>query len=129
VTGEEHVPVYLRSHQLQGVLLKFNLASEIEALQRQLPSSAAGRAAKTLVKEGPVRVTLVALRRGADLSEHRAGGPVTIHVLSGAFRLSTASGGDTDARSGELIALDSGVPHTAHAAEDCVLLLTAAMPG
>ncbi len=129
MTESAHVPEYLRTHQLQGAVLKFGLRSEIEALQRRVPSSKAGRAAKTLVKEGPIRVTLVALPRGVALREHRAGGPVTIHVLKGTFRLSTATAGDTDARSGELIALDTGVPHTGHAAEDCVLLLTAAMPG
>jgi quercetin dioxygenase-like cupin family protein len=100
VTENAHGPAYLRTHQLQGAVLKFGVASEIEALQRQVPLSGTGRAAKTLVKEGPIRVTLVALRRGVVLSEHRAEGPVTIHVLHGTFRLSTASAGDTEARSG-----------------------------
>ena len=69
-----------------------------------------------------IRVTLVALCRGAALSEHRAAGPVTIHVLEGIFGLSTVSAGDPEARSGELIALDN-------ATEDCALLLTTAMSG
>ncbi len=123
---DEHVPVYLRTHQLQGALLRFDTASEIDALRRQLAPSGTGRAAKTLVKEGPIRVTLVALRQGAALDEHHAAGPVTIHVLQGIFRLST-SAGDTEVRAGELIALDAEVPHTARAVHDCALLVTVAM--
>lgn len=49
---------------------------------------------------------------------------MTIHVPEGTFRLSTASAGDTEARFGELIALDTDVPHTGHATGYCVLLLT-----
>ncbi len=126
--ADEHVPAYLRTHQLQGALLRFDMASEIDALREQGSPSGTGRAAKTLVKEGPIRVTLVVLRQGAALDEHHAAGPVTIQVLRGIFRLST-SAGDTEARAGELIALDAGVPHTARAVDDCALLVTVAMAG
>jgi len=126
MTADEHVPDYLRTHRLQDALLKFGVASEAEQLRAQAVPSGAGRAAKTLVKEGPIRVTLVALRRGVALEEHHVAGPVTIQVLHGTFRLSTDRG-DTDVHVGELVVLDTGIPHTAHALEDCALLLTVAM--
>jgi len=126
IMADEQVPDYLRTHRLQDALLKFGVAFEAEQLRAQAVSSGTGRVAKTLVKEGPIRVTLVALRRGVVLEEHHVAGPVTIHVLHGAFRLSTAQG-DTDVCAGELVALDAGIPHTAHALEDCALLLTVAM--
>ena len=126
MTADEKVPDYLRTHRLQDTLLKFGVASEVEQLRAQAVQSSTGRAAKTLVKEGPIRVTLVALRRGVALEEHHVAGPVTIQVLHGTFRLSTDRG-DTDVRAGELVALDAGVPHAAHALEDCALLLTVAM--
>ena len=126
MTADEKVPDYLRTHRLRDTLLKFGVASEVEQLRGQVVSSGTGRVAKTLVKEGPIRVTLIALRRGVALEEHHVAGPVTIHVLHGTFRLSTDQG-DTDVRAGELAALDARIPHTAHALEDCALLLTVAM--
>lgn len=74
MTESEHGPAYLRPRQLQGAVVKFGLRSEIEALPRQVPSSGVGRAAKTRVKEGPIPVLLVALRRGVGLHEPRAEG-------------------------------------------------------
>jgi len=126
MTADEHVPDYLRTHRLQDALLKFGVASEADQLRAQAVPSGTGRAAKTLVKEGPIRVTLVALRRGVALEEHHVAGPVTIQVLHGTFRLSTDQG-DTDVRAGELVVLDAGIPHAVHAREDCALLLTVAM--
>ena len=45
--------------------------------------SRSGRSARTLLKEGPLRVTLVALGAGGALAEHHADGPITVHVLAG----------------------------------------------
>ena len=126
MTADEQVPDYLRTHRLQDTVLKFGVASEVDQLRAQAARSATGRAAKTLVKEGPIRVTLIALRRGVALEEHHVAGPVTIHVLHGTFRLSTDQG-DTDVRAAELVALDAGTLQAAHALEDCALLLTVAM--
>jgi len=126
MTADEKVPDYLRTHQLQGALLKFDVASEVEQLRAQVTPSGTERAAKTLVREGPIRVTLIVLRRGAAMEKHHVAGPVTIQVLHGTFRLSTGQG-DADVRAGELAVLDAETPHAAQALEDCVLLLTVAM--
>lgn len=96
-------------------------------LRASAASSGAGRAAKTLVKEGPLRITLVALRKGATLEEHQIAGPVSIHALAGTLRLSTRQEA-VDLATGELLALDAGVAHAAEALDDCVLLITVAMP-
>ena len=49
-----------------------------------------GRSARTLVKEGPIRLTLIALAPGGDLPEHSADGPVSVHVVDGQFLFSAA---------------------------------------
>ena len=41
------------------------------------------RSARTLVKEGPLRLTIMALRPGGGLPAHSTDGPVSIHVLEG----------------------------------------------
>ena len=82
-----------------------------------------GRTARTLVKEGPLRLTLMALAPGGDLPEHQTDGPVSIHILRGSavFRaLDTEYTLDT----GDILALAPGVRHAASSAAGCTFLLT-----
>lgn len=109
-------------------MLTFLLGGESSELQERAASSNAGRAAKTLVREGPIRITLVALRKGTALQPHQVTGPVSIQSLRGCLRV-TAEGGDVDVPPGGLVALDTGVAHAARALDDCTLLITVAMPG
>lgn len=121
------VPHCLQTHRLRGEILRFAIGAEERMLRASAGSSGAGRAAKTLVKEGPLRITLVALRRGAALAEHQVTGPVAIQVLSGRLRLDTR-GGTITLAAGELAALDAGVAHAAEALDDALLFITVAMP-
>lgn len=117
---------YLRTHEISGQLLVFTLTVENHRLSEQAAASKAGRAAKTLVKEGPLRITQVALRKGAHLRSHRVAGAVSLQTLRGHLRLTMADRA-LDLRVGELVALDSGVAHAAQALSDCVILITMAM--
>ena len=119
--------VYLRTHQLRGRLLRFGLADEGAELSRKAAAAAAGRAAKTLVKEGALRITQVALRKGTALPSHQVDGPASVQVLRGKLRVTTASG-DLDLAPGALIAINAGIAHSAMALSDCVILITIAMP-
>lgn len=117
---------YLRTHKISGQLLTFYLTAEEARLREQAAASKAGRAAKTLVKEGALRIAQVALRKGTPLQSHQVAGPVSLQVQRGRLRLTTASG-VLDLGSGELVALDAGVAHAAMALSDCALLITMAM--
>jgi quercetin dioxygenase-like cupin family protein len=122
--GSEHT--YLRSHAISGQLLRFRLPAEELRLREQAAASKAGRAAKTLVKEGLLRITQVALQKGTPLQAHHVGGAVSMQVQHGRLRLTTADSA-LDLRSGELVALDAGVAHAALALSDCTILITMAM--
>jgi len=87
-----------------------------------------GRTAHTLLKEGPLRVVLVALRSGGDIQEHTAGGPVTIQALTGAVTV-TAAGASHDLAAGDILALPAGLPHAVRAREASGLLLTVVLAG
>lgn len=123
---EEKKPTYLRTHRLRGQVLQFILGAEDDELRERAQSSKVGRASKTLVKEGPLRVTLVALRQGAALQSHQVSGPVTIQSVRGCLSLTTDAG-NIDVPVGGLVALDVGVAHTAMAPDDCAVLLTVAL--
>jgi quercetin dioxygenase-like cupin family protein len=83
-----------------------------------------GRSALTLTPSegGPLKQTLLAIQAGSDLQEHPAPGPSSLLVLSGS---GTMSSGDGE------VTLEAGCwapvptePHSVHADEDLVALLT-----
>lgn len=117
----------LRTRRLSGKLLTFILGAEDDTLREFVESSDTGRAAKTLVKQGPLRITLVALKKGTTLPSHQVAGPVSIQTIRGCLRLTTDKG-DVDVPAGGLIAIGPGVAHTAKAHDDCSILITFAMP-
>ena len=109
---------------LAADVLEFDLGEEMQIVRDELALGRA-RIARTLVKEGPLRLTLVGLGPGGALHEHEAGGPVTIHVLDGELELN--AGGETRAhRVGALIALDRRVRHAVSSSRGALFLLTLA---
>ena len=125
--AEQKTSTYSKTHQLSGNLLSFALNSEAEELQKQAASTKAGHTAKTLVKEGALSVTLVALRAGSSLEAHQVAGPITIQSVRGRLKLTTDAG-VAEVPEGGLVVLDAGVTHSAEAVEDCTLLLTLTQP-
>jgi len=122
--AKEHT--YLKTHRIAGNILSLDTASEEIGLREQAADARSGRAAKTLVKEGQLRVTLVALRNGAVLGAHHVEGDVTLQVLRGQFEVRTQ---DTTIRAakGNIIALRAGVSHDARALRDSTVLITTSM--
>jgi quercetin dioxygenase-like cupin family protein len=111
---------------LAGDVLALDLGEEMQLVRGELASGHA-RIARTLVKEGPLRLTLVGLGPGGVIREHEADGPVTIHVLDGELELN--AGGETRAhRVGALIALDRRVRHAISSPRGALFLLTLAAP-
>lgn len=82
-----------------------------------------GRSARTLVKEGPLRLTLMAIGAGGHLPPHRTEGPVTIHVLEGAVTFD-ANGQSYPLVPGDVLVLAAGVEHSARSAAGTLFLLT-----
>jgi quercetin dioxygenase-like cupin family protein len=117
----------LRTRRLSGKVLPFMLSAEDDTLRELAEGSKTGRAGKTLVKQGPLRVTLVALTKGTTLPSHQVSGPISIQSIRGCLRLTTDRGG-LDVSAGTLIAIGPGVAHTAKAHDDCAILITFAMP-
>ena len=82
-----------------------------------------GRSARTLVKEGPLRLTMVAIGPGGTLPAHSAAGPITIHVLEGEVTV-TALERDYPLGPGDVLVLAPGTEHAARSALGGVFLLT-----
>ena len=82
-----------------------------------------GRSSRTLVKEGPLRLTLMALAANGNLPKHSAQGPVSIHVTEGSV-VFTAEGSDYSLTTGDVLVFGAGVEHSAVSVAGTVFLLT-----
>jgi quercetin dioxygenase-like cupin family protein len=105
----------------------------LEALGREQMEAAgrsrAARSATTVVggHEHVMRQTLVALKAGAELSEHENPGEATLLCLRG--RVDLTAGADTwQARDGDLVEIPQA-RHGVKAIEDSIILLTAVPRG
>lgn len=122
------VPAYIRAHGPMEIALRIScLANEIETLKDEEEWRTGKKVARTLVKDGELRVVLILMRRGARLEPHRAAGAVTIHCVRGRVDL-TALGECIELVPGEIAALDGGVEHGLDAQRESVILLTLAQP-
>lgn len=103
--------------------LKFDLADAIAQLRRESAWATHSRSAVTLLKDRGMRVVLVGLHRDATVEAHKAEGPISVHVLSGAIRI-TAGGEKLALKAGQILTLEEGIEHDLHADEESVFLLT-----
>ncbi|MFI7005634.1 cupin [Streptomyces sp. NPDC050145] len=86
-------------------------------------SAAHGRSAELLIREDPLRLSVIALTEGNALEEHNAPVAATLQVLRGRVRL-TAVSGDITLTEGELHAIPQE-RHGLTALTDAAVLLTA----
>jgi len=117
---------YLRTHKLSGRTLAFNLKAEEGALLDKARTAKSGRAAKTLLKEGPLRVTVVALRKGTSIEDHAVEGPLSIQSLTGRLRIGI-DGDNFDLPARGLLTLEPGTSHDATALSDATFMITMAV--
>lgn len=111
---------------LASSVLAFDLADEMRSIRAELDGGRS-RVARTLVKEGPLRLTLIGVSPGGEIREHVAEGPITIHLLEGTIVVRAGSEVRT-ITAGGLIALDGGVRHVVSSDGGGLFLLTLISP-
>jgi quercetin dioxygenase-like cupin family protein len=107
---------------IEGEVLVHHLSQDELIIDREL-LALRGRTARTLVKEGPLRLVLMALPPGGDLPAHSADNPVTVHVTDGEVTFRAI---DTEYHlvKGDVLVFAGGVEHAASSVDGCVFLLT-----
>ena len=108
-------------------MLTFLLRAEDDTLREFAAVAKSGRAAKTLVKQGAQRITLVALNKGAALPAHRVAGAVSVQTIRGCLKVGTDRG-EIEIPDGTIVCFGPGVAHTVRALGDSSILITVAMP-
>ena len=107
-------------------LLHVQLTEQLERLRQESTWRTSGRNAITLTKEPGLRLVLMLLGKGTKIPEHRAAGPLTLHVLSGSVTFRAGNRAETLGPGG-LIVLESAVEHQVEAPlEESACLLTLA---
>jgi quercetin dioxygenase-like cupin family protein len=95
----------------------------VERLRQEPEWRTAHHNAITLLKQPGLNLILLVLGRGHVLDEHRAPGPISVHVLTGRVRFDIA-GKDITLAAGEIVTMERGTPHELSALEESTLLLT-----
>ena len=108
---------------LSGDVLLFHLAEERARVDDPALLERHGRNARTLVKEGPLRVTLVKVRAGGVIAAHRADGPITVHVLDGDIQF-RVNGREHRLGAGDVLVVDAGLLHDVSSERGGTFLLT-----
>ena len=82
-----------------------------------------GRSGRTLVKDGPLRLTIMGLAAAGVLPTHSTDASVTVHLLEGEVTFS-ALGREYPLTTGDVLVFAPGVEHSARSEEGGVFLLT-----
>jgi quercetin dioxygenase-like cupin family protein len=108
-------------------VLAFRIEEELFRLTRSEPLVQRGRSGRTLVKDGPLRVTLIALGPDGQIAPHRAAGPITVQVVYGSIRFEV-DGESRTLFAGDMLALEAEVEHAVDSATGGAFLLTVVAP-
>jgi quercetin dioxygenase-like cupin family protein len=107
---------------IEGRVLVNHLTQD-ELLIDQALVAQHGRSARTLVKEGALRVTVIALAANGVLPVHSAAGPISIQLLQGDVTFDIA-GREYPLQPSDLLVVASGVEHAARSTAGGTFLLT-----
>jgi quercetin dioxygenase-like cupin family protein len=110
-----------------GDVQRFDLGEEVSSLAEGQLLERSGRTSRTLVKDGPLRVTLIVLAAGGRIPEHQADGPITVQPLQGRIRFAVG-GGVYEAGPGQLLSVGAGIRHAVESTDGAAFLLILARP-
>ena len=109
---------------ISGDVLVQHLDAEAMTIDQKL-LAANGRSGRTLVKEGVLRLTIMALAPGGELPPHSTENPVSIHVLQGDVTF-VALDEPHALAAGDVLIFAAGVEHAARSRSGTTFLLTVA---
>lgn len=109
--------------RLTGDVLSYHLEEEVRTVRAHLDST--DRSARTLVKSGALRVTLVGLAPGGSMARHKADGPISIQAIEGEV-VFEAGNEEWTLKAGSMLAVEPGIVHSVRSPSGGFFLLTVA---
>ncbi|MGY3090886.1 quercetin dioxygenase-like cupin family protein [Hymenobacter sp. UYAg731] len=110
---------------LNAPLLVLDLLQAQAQIKQEPAWHRSDRNALTLLQADGMRLVLIALHEGAEMKTHTAPGIISVQVLEGHLGFQ-AEGHTTELKPGQLLTLQTGVPHRVVAWQESVFLLTMA---
>jgi quercetin dioxygenase-like cupin family protein len=109
---------------ISGDVLVQHLGADVMTIDQTL-LAAHGRSARTLVKDGPLRLTIMGLAAGGTLPPHSTEHPLSIQVVQGDVTFFAV---DQEYRlsAGDVLVFAAGVEHAARSIGGASFLLTVA---
>lgn len=105
----------------------FDLKAEAERLFNEGAWNASGRVSKVLLKRADIRLVLFVMKANAFLDEHKTQAAITVQTISGRIQMEMHAR-TVDLAPGQMVIVDSNVPHDVRALEDSAFLLTMVFP-
>ncbi|MCG2617173.1 hypothetical protein LZZ85_22950 [Terrimonas sp. NA20] len=100
-----------------------DIPAVIDQIRREKAWEKNDRNGITVFKSSELSLVVTALQASAVLDHNNVQAHMTMQVVEGDARVTTADG-DVDMKSGNIIACHPGVPHTVQAITDVILLIT-----
>lgn len=115
---------------LNAPLVEMDLNKFIEQLKSEVTWKDSDRNTITVFKSDKLRIVLIGLKPGAELKKHTAPGFISVQVIKGQIEFTADPDGvqqKADLQVGQMIALQSQIPHQVLAIEETFFLLTLAV--
>lgn len=116
-------PCHIPERTLDDQILVFDLAKTIERIKQEDPWRKGDRNAITLLKNGSLRIVLIALRSQSEINFNQSGNMLSVQLIEGSAHINMKNQWAI-LRKGALVTLHEDVKHSLIALEESVILLT-----
>jgi quercetin dioxygenase-like cupin family protein len=108
---------------IDAKLVSIDLPLYMKQIKDESSWKDAKRNAITVFKTNGLRIVLIALHEGAEMTRHTADGIISVQVLEGQIQFNTDFQ-SVDLVSGQMLALHELIPHSVVAIKETIFLLT-----
>ncbi len=125
--SNEATPIRPKGDRLLNAnMVEMDLNRFIDQVRNESTWKECDRNSITIFKSDKMRVVLLGLHKGAELTTHTANGIISVQVLEGKVNF-TAEPQTVILQKGQMIVLHEKIPHSVSALDESFFLLTIAM--
>lgn len=110
-------------HLLDASMVTIDLLSFMEQIRNEPSWKDSDRNAITVYKTNGLRIVLIALHAGAEMTKHTANGIISVQVIEGQMKFTTDVQ-SVELNKGQMLALHEHIPHSVLAIKETIFLLT-----
>ena len=108
---------------VDAALITIDLPTFIKQIKKESAWKDSKRNAITVFKTNGLRIVLIALHKGGEMSRHMADGIISVQVLEGRLQFNT-DGKSVELNKGQMLALHERISHSILAQKESIFLLT-----